>query len=50
MCAPLLNASEPEAMLQDPNLFSDFQSMFVGEQGDGSEFMDWTNFGLQWGV
>lgn len=50
MCAPLLNASEPEAMLQDPNLFSDVQSMFVGEQGDGSEFMDWTNFGLQWGV
>ncbi|KAH7374177.1 putative fungal-specific transcription factor [Cadophora sp. MPI-SDFR-AT-0126] len=50
MCAPLLNASEPEVMLQDPNLFSDVQSMFVGEQGDGSEFMDWTNFGLQWGV
>ncbi|KAG4429339.1 hypothetical protein IFR05_015181 [Cadophora sp. M221] len=50
MCAPLLNASEPEVMLQDPNLFSDVQSMFVGDQGDGSEFMDWTNFGLQWGL
>ncbi|KAH7310325.1 putative fungal-specific transcription factor [Rhexocercosporidium sp. MPI-PUGE-AT-0058] len=50
MCAPLLNASEPEIMLQDPNLFSDVQSMFVGDQDDGGEFMDWTNFGLQWGV
>ncbi|KAK0123818.1 lactose regulatory protein lac9 and GAL4-like protein [Cadophora gregata] len=50
MCAPLLNASEPEILLQDPNLFNDVQSMFVGEQGDGSDFMDWTNFGLQWGI
>ncbi|KAH8803555.1 Zn(II)2Cys6 transcription factor [Xylogone sp. PMI_703] len=50
LCAPLLNATEPEAMLQDPGLFTNVQSMFVGDQGDNMEFLDWGNFGLQWGV
>lgn len=48
--APILNSSEPEAMLQDPGLFTEVQSMFVGGQHDGMEFTDWNNFGLQWGV
>jgi hypothetical protein len=40
LCAMLLEAEHPEAMLQDPGLFNDVHSMFVGEQGDG----------LRWGV
>lgn len=43
----LLDAEQPEAMLQDPNLFDDVHSMFVGEYGDGMEFLDWSSFGLQ---
>ncbi|RFU30132.1 hypothetical protein B7463_g6190, partial [Scytalidium lignicola] len=50
LCAPLLNAPEPEAMLQDPELFTNMQSMFVGDQGENMEFLDWGSFGLQWGV
>lgn len=43
----LLDAEQPEAMLQDPSLFDDVHSMFVGEYGDGMDFLDWSNFGLQ---
>lgn len=50
LCAPILSAPEPEAMLQDPGLFNDVQSMFVGDQAYNTEFMDWGNFGFQWGV
>jgi transcriptional regulatory protein GAL4 len=50
LCAPLLEAEQPEVMLQDPGLFNDVHSMFVGDQGDGMEYLDWSNFGLQWGV
>ncbi|KFY15564.1 hypothetical protein V492_01905 [Pseudogymnoascus sp. VKM F-4246] len=46
-CAMLLDAEQPEAMLQDPSLFDDVHSMFVGEYGDGMDFLDWSNFGLQ---
>ncbi|KFY39549.1 hypothetical protein V495_05890 [Pseudogymnoascus sp. VKM F-4514 (FW-929)] len=46
-CAMLFDAEQPEAMLQDPSLFDDVHSMFVGEYGDGMDFLDWSNFGLQ---
>ncbi|CAL3970218.1 unnamed protein product [Diplocarpon coronariae] len=45
--APVLNASEPEKMLQHSDLFSDVQSMFLNAQGDGAEFIERTNLGLQ---
>jgi transcriptional regulatory protein GAL4 len=46
-CAMLLDAEQPEAMLQDPSLFDDVHSMFMGKYGDGMEFLDWSSFGLQ---
>lgn len=49
LCALLLDAEQPEAMLQDPALFSDVHSLFVGDYGDGMDFLDWNSFGLQGG-
>lgn len=48
LCGISLEGTQPEAMLQDPELFNDVHSMFVGEQGDGMEFLDWSNFGARW--
>lgn len=48
LCALSLEPEQPEPMLQDPELFNDVHSMFVGEQGEGMEFLDWSNFGVRW--
>lgn len=50
LCAPLLDAEQPEAILEDPGLFQNVHSIFEGEQGDGMEFLDWSNIGPRWGV
>lgn len=48
LCALSLESEQPGPMLQDPELFNDVHSMFVGEQGESIEFLDWNNFGLRW--
>lgn len=50
--APLLEATEQEAMLQGPRLFWEVQNLFTGDGGngvgDGMDFMDWGTFEGGW--
>jgi hypothetical protein len=53
--APLLEAEQPEQMLQDPGLFDNVQvqDIFMGDTGalDGIDMQYWNNnAGYPWGV
>lgn len=48
LCAPVFNVSEPQEVLQNPEVFDGTFSAYTNDQLNGMDFWDWSNTMVNW--